>query len=436
MGEGLEVIIKYRGAKYNQVASPISSSSELAILKKDLAHLRVHSPSQKNVRRVNGSFILHWPMAGTSPKVEGLADSLHMRWFKLCSDDPEALKLREFLSIESITLTQDGVLIRSTAGAEAPPGSLAERLNVPLPEIAQQPTPTPIHSLPVKPQPPAPAPPPPKLPPSAPRLDRQPSHMKRRMSVVEDPSSLAVPEAQTTTTLRSIKAQPQPTHLPTSPRAGRRRGSSTPGDATKASPQPAQDEATPLTHSHAPTLPILSEPETIPRSPPREHGERTSHTPLPIPTPVSGRSPLGSGPRPPPHRPTVPNPAPASPYPSSSSSGNGDGHASCRRDRDVSRLTRELWDTRRQLTAMRAREQVILDDLERVGARPESAGSGADRNGVSQDELLRLEAELRAERTRRVRAERALSDVERECRAPFVVPALYQAFIRISELSN
>lgn len=51
-------------------------------------------------------------------------------------------------------------------------------------------------------------------------------------------------------------------------------------------------------------------------------------------------------------------------------------------------------------------------------------------------ELLRLEAELRTERMRRVRAERALSDVERECRAPFVVPALYQAFMKISELSN
>lgn len=51
-------------------------------------------------------------------------------------------------------------------------------------------------------------------------------------------------------------------------------------------------------------------------------------------------------------------------------------------------------------------------------------------------ERLRLEAELKTERARRVRAERALSDVERECRAPFVVPALFQAFVSISELSN
>jgi len=73
MAEGLEVTIKYRGEKYNQVASPATPSSGFAILKKDLAHLRVHSPSQRNVQRANGSFILHWPTAGTSPKVAGLA---------------------------------------------------------------------------------------------------------------------------------------------------------------------------------------------------------------------------------------------------------------------------------------------------------------------------------------------------------------------------
>lgn len=73
MAEGLQVIIKYRGTKYDRIASPEMSSSEFAILKKDLAHLRVHSPSYKNVQRVDGSFILHWPAAGTSSKVAGLA---------------------------------------------------------------------------------------------------------------------------------------------------------------------------------------------------------------------------------------------------------------------------------------------------------------------------------------------------------------------------
>ncbi|KAH0828726.1 hypothetical protein J3R83DRAFT_3137 [Lanmaoa asiatica] len=473
MTEGLEVIIKYRGAKYNQVASPATTSSEFAILKKDLAHLRVHSPSQKNVRRVNGSFILHWPTAGTSPKVEGLADSLHTRWFKLCSDDPEALKLREFLSMYAFSVRSTrgsdretllaGTLIRSTARPEqasqdAPPGLFADRLSV---EIAQQPVsvPVPTYSSPVKPQPPAPTPalpPPPKLPPSAPRLDRQPPHLKRRLSPVEGPSSLTrqkldAPEVQNAISSRSINTQLQ--HPPTSPRANRKRGSSTPGDATKAFPQIMRDDVKPLTHTHmAPPLP--PEPRTTSPSPPREPGEVTPHTPLAFPAPVSGPSSSNSGLRPPPpSRPTLSTPRPASPYPSSPSSGGGDPHASRLRDRDVSRLMRELWDTRRQLTAMQAREQVILDDLERLGARPDSAGTGADRNAVSRDgalsrsplsrardlmlaELSRLEAELKTEKTKRARAERALDDVERECRAPFVVPALFQAFVNISELSS
>lgn len=190
---------------------------------------------------------------------------------------------------------------------------------------------------------------------------------------------------QSTTSLRSTKTQPQQT-LPTSPRACRRRESSTPGDAMKALPQLARDDGAPSAHESA--LPVRSEPQATPPSPPREPGEMTPRTPLPIPTPVSGVSPLGSGsgPRPPPlYHLTLPAPPPApagaSPHPSSSSSGNGD--QSRLRDRDVNRLMRELWDTRRQLTAMQAREQAILDDLERLGARPNSAG--ANRNGVSQD---------------------------------------------------
>ena len=67
-----------------------------------------------------------------------------------------------------------GVLICSTAGPEqvsqdAPPGTLAERLGDPLPDIVPQPVPVPVsvltHSLPAKPRPPLP--PPPRVPPSA-----------------------------------------------------------------------------------------------------------------------------------------------------------------------------------------------------------------------------------------------------------------------------
>lgn len=70
MGKGLEVTIMYRGTKYDQVAAATIPSSESAILKKDLTYLRVHSPSQENVRRVDGSFVLNWPTAGTRPSLK------------------------------------------------------------------------------------------------------------------------------------------------------------------------------------------------------------------------------------------------------------------------------------------------------------------------------------------------------------------------------
>jgi hypothetical protein len=47
-----------------------------------------------------------------------------------------------------------------------------------------------------------------------------------------------------------------------------------------------------------------------------------------------------------------------------------------------------------------------------------------------------IELELESERHRRQEAEVALMDVRRECKEPFVVPALLDAFIRISQLTT
>jgi len=202
-----------------------------------------------------------------------------------------------------------------------------------------------------------------------------PSNLTRQKLDASDEPSTAPPPRSTTA------------HPPTSPRADRQRRSSTPGDATKAFPQSTRDDAT---HVETPTAPGPPEPQTISSSPPGEPGE-IHPIPVPISAHVSGPPTLGPGPglastsgtRPPPTNHTVlPSPAPASPYLNSFSSGNDDQR---RRDRgDVSRLTRELWDTRRELRAMQAREQVILDDLERLGVRPEGT-AGTDRNGVSRD---------------------------------------------------
>jgi hypothetical protein len=50
--------------------------------------------------------------------------------------------------------------------------------------------------------------------------------------------------------------------------------------------------------------------------------------------------------------------------------------------------------------------------------------------------LQDAELSLQAERKRRVEAEQALEDIERECKEPFIVPALLKAFINISKLTN
>ena len=47
-----------------------------------------------------------------------------------------------------------------------------------------------------------------------------------------------------------------------------------------------------------------------------------------------------------------------------------------------------------------------------------------------------VEQQLKQERRRRMEAEATLKDIERECREPFVVPALLDAFITISKITT
>ncbi|KAK0199748.1 hypothetical protein DFS33DRAFT_1364736 [Desarmillaria ectypa] len=50
--------------------------------------------------------------------------------------------------------------------------------------------------------------------------------------------------------------------------------------------------------------------------------------------------------------------------------------------------------------------------------------------------LRKVEAELEAERKRRQGLEQNLSDIRRECRQPFFVPSLFDAFLQISKLTT
>jgi hypothetical protein len=55
---------------------------------------------------------------------------------------------------------------------------------------------------------------------------------------------------------------------------------------------------------------------------------------------------------------------------------------------------------------------------------------------VAKKTFQMVEQDLKEERRRRMYAEATLKDVERECREPFVVPALLDAFITISKITS
>ncbi|EMD36588.1 hypothetical protein CERSUDRAFT_95877 [Gelatoporia subvermispora B] len=116
-------------------------------------------------------------------------------------------------------------------------------------------------------------------------------------------------------------------------------------------------------------------------------------------------------------------------------------------------LTRELWDIRRQITALKARENDTLRELRNVGALPSANDAGPEmpesfhflqdeianlRGRVQREETARRSAEtaLANERHRRIHAEGVLEDARRETKQPFVVPALMNAFEQLSGWST
>ncbi|KAJ7677954.1 hypothetical protein DFH06DRAFT_1167477 [Mycena polygramma] len=101
---------------------------------------------------------------------------------------------------------------------------------------------------------------------------------------------------------------------------------------------------------------------------------------------------------------------------------------------EVQGLRRELRDVRQQLSADIAQERALIENLRDLGAEVPEADSDLD--FVTKARIEQFEKELQAERARRRRLEEIVEDVRRECTAPFVVPALLDAFVEISKLTN
>ncbi|PIL27437.1 hypothetical protein GSI_10585 [Ganoderma sinense ZZ0214-1] len=118
-------------------------------------------------------------------------------------------------------------------------------------------------------------------------------------------------------------------------------------------------------------------------------------------------------------------------------------------------LTRELWDVRRQISALQAQEGDLESEMRRSGQSvPPKEGTNSvaleQRVKALEDEISALreelsreqqsrrvqEALLRAERLRRTEVETMMHDTSRECKQPFVVPALLDAFMKIGQMTG
>ncbi|KAJ3555528.1 hypothetical protein NM688_g2529 [Phlebia brevispora] len=119
-------------------------------------------------------------------------------------------------------------------------------------------------------------------------------------------------------------------------------------------------------------------------------------------------------------------------------------------------LNRELWDVRRQITALNAREKHILNELKLIRA-PELVQSTISSIQTPDEKLKIMELEIvslrerlqnetvrrklvedscESERRRRRYAEDMLDDAKRESNTPLVVPAMLDAFQKIARLTG
>ncbi|OBZ78371.1 hypothetical protein A0H81_02240 [Grifola frondosa] len=120
-------------------------------------------------------------------------------------------------------------------------------------------------------------------------------------------------------------------------------------------------------------------------------------------------------------------------------------------------MTRQLWDIKRQITALKAREDILAGDLQRLNSGQniytlpiQNPDIPEERLQEQEEQIAALRAELNREiaarraaeaaaneeRARRVHAEGVLDDTRREYSTPFVVPALMEAFFKLAQLSS
>ncbi|KAF8154511.1 hypothetical protein B0H34DRAFT_525943 [Crassisporium funariophilum] len=109
----------------------------------------------------------------------------------------------------------------------------------------------------------------------------------------------------------------------------------------------------------------------------------------------------------------------------------------------IQRLTRESYDVRNQITANLARDAAIVAELKELQAAfvpgPFKISSSSGESVAISEmkaQMQIMQQELEQERTLRNEADRVIKDIQREYKAPFVVPGLLDAFMQISKLTT
>ncbi|KAH7926592.1 hypothetical protein BV22DRAFT_1032730 [Leucogyrophana mollusca] len=148
MPERLEITVKYRGEKADQLTSA-NDGLAWTILRKDLIKLRAHLPSQRTLRHIGATFCFSWILESSPGDKRSTGhESVLRKWQKLSSDnEPELREIRQSLSIESITVVTSAV-----DSPEAAPSASKTLPSRPEPHRSQAP---PLSSLPDKPPPPS-----------------------------------------------------------------------------------------------------------------------------------------------------------------------------------------------------------------------------------------------------------------------------------------
>ncbi|KAK0475813.1 hypothetical protein IW261DRAFT_459238 [Armillaria novae-zelandiae] len=106
------------------------------------------------------------------------------------------------------------------------------------------------------------------------------------------------------------------------------------------------------------------------------------------------------------------------------------------REQEVTRLIQELECLNQEVASLAARQTEIRENLKDAGATDIPALDSSAKSFASRIRLRSLEVEIEKERQKRLEYELVLGDIRRECKVPFIVPSLLDAFIEVSKLTN